>query len=87
LDTSELLHDLHYYYSKYCSKQEEPDQQEHAKKRRLEFLQAADPHYQDQPTHASVEGSQKDSIKQTTAAEDHCSNKEEKVPFYITTPP
>ncbi len=34
-----------------------------------------------------MESSQKDSIKQTTAAKDHCSNKEEKVPFYITTPP
>ncbi len=53
----------------------------------MEFLQATDPHHQDQPTHASVEGLQKESIKQTTAAKDHCSNKEEKVPFHITTPP
>jgi hypothetical protein len=87
LDTSEVLHNLHYYYSKYCSEREEPDQREHAKRRLLECLQAAGPLYQDQPTHASVESSQKHSIKQTTAAKDHCSNKEEKVPFYITTPP
>ena len=35
LDTSKVLHNLHYYYSKYCSKREEPDQQERAKKRLL----------------------------------------------------
>jgi hypothetical protein len=34
-----------------------------------------------------VEGLQKGSTKQTTAAKDLCSNEEEKVPFYITTPP
>ncbi len=87
LDTSKVPHDLHYYYLKYCSKREEPDHQEHAKKQLLKFLQAADPHHQDQPTHTSVEGLQKKSIKQTTAAKDHCLNKEEKIPFYITTPP
>ncbi len=47
----------------------------------------AGPPHQDQPTHDSVEGLQKGSTKQTIAAKKHCSNEEEKVPFYITTPP
>jgi hypothetical protein len=34
-----------------------------------------------------VEGLQKESIKQTTAAKGHCLNEDKKVPFYIATPP
>ncbi len=87
LDTNKVPHDFHYYYLRYCCKQQGPDHQEHAKRRLLEFLQVAGPPHQDQPTHASVEGLQKGSTKQTIAAKDHCSTEEEKVPFYVTTLP
>jgi len=49
----------------------------------FEFLQVD----QDQPTHACVEGLQKGSAKQTTAAKDHQSNEEEINRVCITTPP
>ncbi len=45
------------------------------------------PPHQDQPTHACVEGLQKGSAKQTTAAKDNQSNEEEKNLFCISTPP
>jgi hypothetical protein len=49
----------------------------------FEFLQVD----QDQPTHACVEGLQKGSPKQTTAAKGNQSNEELKNLFCITTPP
>ena len=45
------------------------------------------PPHQDQPTHDYVEGLQKGSPKETTAAKDHQSNEEEINLFCITTPP
>jgi len=53
----------------------------------LEYLQVGGPPHQDQPTHAYMEGLQKGSAKQTTAAKDHQSNEEEINIFCITTPP
>ncbi len=41
LDTNKVPHNFHYYYSRYCCKQQGPDHQEHAKRRLLEFLQVA----------------------------------------------
>ena len=49
----------------------------------FEFLQVD----QDQPTHACVEGLQKGSAKQTTAAKYNQSNEEQNFFFWITTPP
>jgi hypothetical protein len=45
----------------------------------FEFLQVD----QDQPTHACVEGLQKGSAKQTTAAKDNQSNEEQKIFFAL----
>ncbi len=88
LDTKEVTHDFQYYYSRYCSKEQGPEHQENARRQLLEYLQVEGPPHQDQPTHVYVEGLQKGSPKETTAAKDHQSNEEEKIFFFcITTPP
>jgi len=74
-------------YSKYCCKEQGPEHQEHARRGLLEILQVGGPPHQDQPTHACVEGFQKGSAKQTTAAKDNQSNEEQKNLFCITTQP
>ena len=83
LDTNEVTHDFQYYYSRYCDKEQGPEHQGHARRQMFEFLQVD----QDQPTHACVEGLQKGSPKQTTAAKGNQSNEELKNRFCITTPP
>ena len=83
LDTNEVTHDFQYYYSRYCDKEQGPEHQGHARRQMFEFLQVD----QDQPTHACVEGLQKGSPKQTTAAKGNQSNEELKNLFCITTPP
>ena len=87
LDTKEVTHDFQYYYSRYCSKEQGPEHQANARRQLLEYLQVEGPSHQDQPTHAYVEGLQKGSPKETTAAKDHQSNEEEINLFCITTPP
>jgi hypothetical protein len=87
LDTKEVTHDFQYYYSRYCSKEQGPEHQENARRQLFEYLQVEGPPHQDQPTHAYVEGLQKGSPKETTAAKEHQSNEEEINLFCITTPP
>ena len=77
LDTKEVTHDFQYYYSRYCSKEQGPEHQENARRQLFEYLQVEGPPHQDQPTHAYVEGLQKGSPEETTAAKEHQSNEEE----------
>jgi hypothetical protein len=87
LDTKEVTHDFQYYYSRYCSKEQGPEHQENARRQLFEYLQVEGPPHRHQPTHAYVEGLQKGSPEETTAAKEHQSNEEEINLFCITTPP